>query len=132
VLAGHERFGERRDACCPTAAARCRGSDDRTLRLWDLEGGAEPRVLAGHEEWVNGVLLLTDGRRALSWSDDRTLRLWNLEDAAEPRVLGGHENSVNGALLLPDGRRTLSWSGDGDAPTMGLRGRRRAAGVRRT
>jgi WD40 repeat protein len=87
-------------------------SNDRTLRLWDLEGAAEPRVLAGHEDSVNGALLLPDGRRALSWSDDGTLRLWDLDGAAEPRVLARHEDSVNGALLLPDGRRVLSWSGD--------------------
>ena len=40
--------------------------------------GALDATMVGHLEWVRGVLLLPDGRRALSWSDDRTLRLWDL------------------------------------------------------
>ncbi|HEX5845919.1 MAG TPA: hypothetical protein VFY53_06495, partial [Rhodoplanes sp.] len=45
------------------------GSDDYTLRLWDLVTG-ESRALAGHTSWVNAVAVLPDGRRALSGSDD--------------------------------------------------------------
>ena len=44
------------------------GSDDRTLRLWDLETGAELRRFEGHEDWVTSVTVLADGRRALSGS----------------------------------------------------------------
>jgi WD40 repeat protein len=57
-------------------------SEDRTLRLWDLDGGRELQVLRGHEGRVEGVLL-ADGRRALSWSEDRTLGLWDLERGTE-------------------------------------------------
>ena len=59
------------------------GSDDRTLRLWDLETGAELRRFEGHEGWVTSVTVLADGRRALSGSWDKTLRLWDLETGAE-------------------------------------------------
>ena len=44
------------------------GSDDRTLRLWDLETGAELRRFEGHEDGVTSVTVLADGRRALSGS----------------------------------------------------------------
>ena len=44
------------------------GSHDRTLRLWDLETGAELRRFEGHEGWVDSVAVLADGRRALSGS----------------------------------------------------------------
>ena len=44
------------------------GSRDRTLRLWDLETGAELRRFEGHEDWVTSVAVLADGRRALSGS----------------------------------------------------------------
>ena len=85
-------------------------SEDRTLRLWDLESG-EGRPLQGHRGEVHGALLLPDGRRALSWAEDRTLRLWDLE-SGEGRPLQGHRGEVHGALLLSDGRRALSWSKD--------------------
>ena len=67
------------------------GSDDRTLRLWDLETGAELRRFEGHEDWVTSVTVLADGRRALSGSEDKTLRLWDLETGAELRRFEGHE-----------------------------------------
>ena len=68
------------------------GSGDRTLRLWDLETGAELRRFEGHEDRVTSVTVLADGRRALSGSHDRTLRLWDLETGAELRRFEGHED----------------------------------------
>ena len=67
------------------------GSKDRTLRLWDLETGAELRRFEGHWDAVTSVTVLPDGRRALSGSSDKTLRLWNLETGAELRRFEGHE-----------------------------------------
>ncbi len=43
-------------------------SDDETLKLWDLESGAELRTLAGHSDAVTGVALSADGRWAVSAS----------------------------------------------------------------
>ena len=54
-------------------------SEDRTLRLWDLESGQTIRTLEGHTERVLAVAVTPDGRRAVSASEDRTLRLWDLE-----------------------------------------------------
>jgi WD40 repeat protein len=54
------------------------GSDDRTVRWWDLETGACRHVLQGHTGGVNAVALSGDGRHALSGSGDRTLRWWDL------------------------------------------------------
>ena len=77
--------------CWQTGGARCRDPDDRTLRLWDLETGAELRRFEGHERRVTSVAVLPDGRRALSGSEIRTLRLWDLETGAELRRFEGHE-----------------------------------------
>jgi WD40 repeat protein len=84
-------------------------SEDRTLRLWDLESGVS-RVLEGHNDWVYGAVLLDEDMRALSWSRDHTLRLWELKSGAS-RVLEGHSDYVTGAVLV-NGRRVLSWSYD--------------------
>ena len=65
------------------------GSDDRTLRLWDLETGAELRRFEGHTRWITSVTVLADGRRALSGAYDLTLRLWDLETGAELRRVRG-------------------------------------------
>jgi WD40 repeat protein len=85
-------------------------SDDRTLRLWELENGTS-RALEGHDGSVSGAVVLADGARALSWSYDCTLRLWDLETGGS-RALEGHRNGVSGAVVLADGKRALSWSHD--------------------
>ena len=72
------------------ASARVSGSDDTTLRVWDLEGSQLLRVLEGHTSWVNAVALSADGKYAVSGSDDGTLRFWDLEGNQQPRLLMGH------------------------------------------
>jgi WD40 repeat protein len=54
------------------------GSDDRTVRVWDLPGGRCTAVLEGHTGWVRSVAVTADGRTAVSGSDDRTVRVWDL------------------------------------------------------
>ena len=55
------------------------GSDDETLRVWDLEKSEGEdgfvRELNGHTSWINSVTQLTDGR-IVSGSLDKTLRVW--------------------------------------------------------
>jgi hypothetical protein len=69
-------------AVLPDGRRALSGSDDNTLRLWDLETG-ESRALEGHTAAVIAVAVLPDGRRALSGSSDWTVILWNL-DSADP------------------------------------------------
>jgi WD40 repeat protein len=83
-----------------------------TLRLWDLETGAELRCFEGHEGGVSSVALLADRRRALSGSEDGMLLLWNLKTGAELRRFQGHEGGVSSVAVLADGRRVLSGSFD--------------------
>jgi len=88
------------------------GSNDKTLRVWDLETGACLRTLEGHRDWVNSVSVSPDGRRAVSGSADKTLRVWDLETGACLRTLEGHAHTVNSVSVSPDGRRAVSASFD--------------------
>jgi hypothetical protein len=45
------------------------GSDDHTLRVWDLESNHPPRVLEGHSGPVRAVALTTGGKRSVSGSE---------------------------------------------------------------
>jgi len=88
------------------------GSDDNTLRLWDLDNGTELRRFEGHNGWVRTIAVVPDRRRALSGSGDNTLRLWDLDNGTELRRFDGHDSRIRAIAVLPDGRRALSCSDD--------------------
>jgi hypothetical protein len=77
-------------AFSPDGKCALTGSNDTTVRLWDVETGHCLRVLEGHNGDVNYVVWSADERHPLSCSDDRTVRLWNLETGSCVRVLEGH------------------------------------------
>ncbi|MBV8641905.1 MAG: WD40 repeat domain-containing protein, partial [Verrucomicrobia bacterium] len=86
-------------------------SDDRTLRLWDLETGQTLRTFESPDS-VWAVAVTPDGHRALSGSYDRTLMLWDLETGQTLRTLKGHTNIVSAVAITPDGLRAVSASWD--------------------
>jgi len=65
------------------------GSDDTTLKLWNLESGECLQTLAGHTSYVTIVSLTPDGHRAISGSGDSTIKLWNLESGECLQTLAG-------------------------------------------
>lgn len=79
------------------------GSDDRTLRLWDLATGEMLRCLEVGSGGVADVAAIDD-RRAVCASEDGTLRLWDLETGAELRRLDGLSKTVRSVATLPGGR----------------------------
>jgi dipeptidyl aminopeptidase/acylaminoacyl peptidase len=99
------------------------GCYDRTLRLWDVEAGAERRRLEGHQGTPASVALSPDGRLALSCGGrveqkdtkffpvDCEVRLWDLESGTELRRFGEHSVPLLGVAFSPDGRLALSCGG---------------------
>lgn len=87
-------------------------SEDKTLRLWNLETGEILRVFEGHTAGVRGIAILREGQYALSTSVDKTLRLWDLDTGETLRVFEGHTSGVRDVAVLPDETRILSASDD--------------------
>jgi len=87
------------------------GSNDKTVRLWDVESGRCLRVLEGHTESVWSVALSTV-RRVLSGADDNTMRVWDWESGRCLRILEGHAAGVRSVALSADGRVALSGAFD--------------------
>jgi WD40 repeat protein len=88
------------------------GSEDQTVRVWELATGKEVRRLTGHLGDVESVAVTPDGRYILSGGDDTTLRLWELATGEEIRLFAGHEGHVRSVAVTPDGRYVVSGSWD--------------------
>ncbi|MBW4518708.1 MAG: hypothetical protein KME16_03115 [Scytolyngbya sp. HA4215-MV1] len=80
-------FAPQRDANSPVGLASSKGkrqwfasgSEDKTVRLWDVQTGQCIKKLQGHRGWVSSVSFSADGQRLISGSQDETIKLWNIE-----------------------------------------------------
>ena len=52
------------------------GSDDRTLKVWELVSGACVATLEGHARPVTSLAIL-EGRRMASGADDGEVKIWD-------------------------------------------------------
>jgi tetratricopeptide (TPR) repeat protein len=98
-------------AVTPDGKAALSGSDDGTLRLWELATGREAARLQGHAGKCSGTFS-PDGRQVLSYGGDGTLRLWDVATGREVRRFEGHQGEVWGGHFLPGGRQIVSYGQD--------------------
>ena len=54
------------------------GSEDKTVRLWDLATGEERSCLEGHARGVRSVAFVSNSKHFVSGSLDGTIRVWQL------------------------------------------------------
>ena len=70
------------------------GSNDESLKLWEVVSGVELRTMRGHGASVTSVAFSPDGMLALSASGDHTLILWELKTGKKLRTLKQHEKWI--------------------------------------
>jgi WD40 repeat protein len=88
------------------------GSDDRTVKMWDLETGREVRSLEGHQGAVHSVKVTPDGLYAVSGSSDKTIRVWKLEPGMEAALPERHQEPVCAVAVAVKKPRAISASRD--------------------
>ncbi|MEG5140166.1 MULTISPECIES: serine/threonine-protein kinase [unclassified Microcoleus] len=99
-------------AFSPNGEVIASGSDDKTIKLWQVQNGQEIVTLAGHANSVHTVVFSPDGKTLASSSHDKKIKLWRMKDGQEIRTLAGHSNSVYGLTFSPDGETVASSSWD--------------------
>ncbi|KAG0291040.1 hypothetical protein BGZ98_003188, partial [Dissophora globulifera] len=88
------------------------GSDDNTVRLWDVQTGAPGCTLSGHTGWVQSVVYSPSGHQIASGSDDNTVRLWDAQTGELGSILSGHTSRIQSVVYSPSGHQIASGSWD--------------------
>ena len=84
------------------------GSEDKTVRLWDLRTGKCVRTMEGHTDGVCSVDIDGGCRTAISGSLDKTVRLWDLGSGRCSATLEGHSSLVRDVVMHESGSSFLS------------------------
>jgi WD40 repeat protein len=93
---------------------------DRTVRLWQIDGGA-CRVLRGHTDEIFALAFHPDGTRVASAGRDRAVWLWDVARGEVVVQLPGHTTFVWSLAFSPDGVTLASGVGGHDSPPVGHR-----------
>jgi WD40 repeat protein len=86
------------------------GMSDGTVRVWDVETGAERNLFRGHSSWVKCLAVSSNGHLAASGGHDAEIHIWSLESSAEVTCLKDSGGRVLHLAFSPDGHQLLSGS----------------------
>ena len=88
-------------------------SEDKTVRLWNLDTGKQILVLRGHSQFVQAVAFHPQQSNWLiSAGRDRQIKFWDWTTQQQLRTLAGHTQQIHAIAFSPDG--TLIASGGAD------------------
>ncbi|EEB07521.1 U3 snoRNP protein Utp15 [Schizosaccharomyces japonicus yFS275] len=96
---------------CPyEATSFLSGSDDKTVRVWDLSTGRTTVELTGHEDYVR-CASWSSATRLVSGSYDGTVHLWDIR-SSNPKVMSwSHGEAVDAVLSMKSGTAVISAGG---------------------
>jgi len=78
ILSGHTDYS-RSLVFSPDGTSLVSGSDDMTIKLWDVQTGGVVKTFHGHTGWVYSVSISADCTTIASGSEDKTIRLWDIQ-----------------------------------------------------
>ncbi|HZP78114.1 MAG TPA: c-type cytochrome [Pseudolabrys sp.] len=98
-------------AISPDGSAAISGSFDTSAIRWSLRRDAAEQVLRFHNDAVNAVAFLKDGRVATAGADAQ-IALWRPGEPQPDAVLKGHQGPIVSLVVSPDGATLASASWD--------------------
>jgi WD40 repeat protein len=90
------------------------GSDDKTLRIWDMETGVVLKKMEGHSSEVKALAISRDGQIIASADDDGEFIAWHGETGESlTKPIKAHSSYINSVDFSPDGTVLATGSHDG-------------------
>ena len=96
-------------AISPNGKIIASGSEDKTIKIWNLNTGTLLRTLTEHSWSVYSIAISPDGQTLASGSGDTTIKLWNLNTGDLIHTIPS-ESNVDALAFSPDGQMLLSGS----------------------
>ncbi|KAL9127846.1 MAG: hypothetical protein Q9217_003365 [Psora testacea] len=101
-------------AWAPDNQTLASGSDDKSIRLWDVSTGKQhPHPLHGHHHYIYTIAFSPKGNILVSGSYDEAVILWDIRTRHILRTLPAHSDPVGGVDFIRDGTLIVSCAGDG-------------------
>ena len=77
-------------------------SDDKTIRVWNLDTGENVSTINAHDDRVYGMCILKDGNIA-SGSRDKTVKIWDYKTSKLLLKINAHDTYIYSVCVLKDG-----------------------------
>jgi WD40 repeat protein len=88
------------------------GSDDETIKLWDINTGELLRSFEGHTDEVWSATISPNGKYIVSASGDETIKLWDIKTGRLIRRFKGHVEPIQVVAITKNGKYIISGSND--------------------
>ncbi len=85
-------------------------SNDYSIKMWNVNTGAEICKFEGHTKKVNSVAFSRDEKKIISASEDGTIKLWDVARGELIKTFTGHEYGVKSVVFSQDKKTIISVS----------------------
>src|SRR5262249_52825703 len=92
------------------------GSEDRTIRFWDVKNRKEMDRYKSDCESIECVVFSPDGGLVLAGSDEGIVEVWDVRSGRLYRVLDGATGRLTSIALSKNGRQVVAASPGGSIP----------------
>jgi WD40 repeat protein len=115
ILTGHQGLfaAIKTIAISPHLPIVATGSEDMTIRLWDIHTGAQLGILTGHHQSIE-TLVFHPHQAGLLYSSgkDGLIKLWCVKTAQKLISIDSQQSKVNTLAISPDGKLLISGGSD--------------------